>query len=284
MHVLVMGLVVTVNTCGDIFMLSAMTLHTGHFAVLGLQGCQSSCLVLMASCTELERNRIAKGYVERTMGLMAFQTIIQSHCRRMSFMAVETGLILSLFQAVLRMTCIAVLLGMGTGICRQLVNLFLMAACAGGPGIIGGCKINQQRMVRIMADPALLNRKMGIVISGMAAGAFRDRLGARRRMLFMALHAGEFFMRLSISININYDRIMTFDAVFVGERYRLEITGLSGRLNNFFNIFNSGFRFCGRFGDRFSRGSLNGFNDLNSSGINCVNGAACHEDKTSDTQ
>ena len=160
MHVLVMGLVVTVNTCGDIFMFSAMTLHTGHLAMLGLQGCQSSYLILMASGTELDRNRIAKNYVERTMGLMTFQTILQGHFRRMSFMAVKTGLILPLFQAVLRMTCVTILLRMGAWIYRQLVNLFLMAACAGGPGIIGGCKIDQQRMVWIMAGPALLDRKM----------------------------------------------------------------------------------------------------------------------------
>ncbi len=160
MHVLVMGLVVTVNTCGNIFMLSAMTLHTGHLAVFGLQGCQSSCLILMASGTELDRNRIAKGYVKRTMRLMTFQTILQGHFRRMSFMAVKTGLILPLLQTVLRMTGVTILLGMGTGICRQLVDLFLMAAGAGGTGVIGGGKIDQQRMMGIMAGSALLNRKM----------------------------------------------------------------------------------------------------------------------------
>ena len=131
-----MGLVMTVNTCGYVFVLSAVALHTGHLAVFSLQSFQGGCLILMASGTELNGDRIVKDYIERAMGLMALQTIFQSHFRSMPLMTIQTGLILTLLQAMLRMTRIAVLLGMGTRICRQLVNLFLMATCAGGAGVV----------------------------------------------------------------------------------------------------------------------------------------------------
>jgi len=136
MHILVMGLVMTVNTCGDIFMLPAVAFHTGHLAVFGLQGCQGGCFILMASGTELNDDRIVKDYIERTMGFMTLQTIFQCHFRSMPLMTIQTGLILPLLQAVLRMTRIAVLLGMSTWVCGQLVDLFLMATCAGGTGVV----------------------------------------------------------------------------------------------------------------------------------------------------
>ena len=300
MHVLVMGLIMAVYTWGNIFMLAAMAFHTGHLTMFGLQGGKSGCLILMTSGTELYGNRITKDYIERTMGFMALQTIFQGHFRRMSFMAVKTGLILSLFQAVLRVTGITVLLGMSTGICRHLIQLVLMAACTGGAGIIGGRKINQQRMVGIVAGTTLVNGKMGIVISVMASGTFRNGIGAGRRMLFMALHTGEFFMGLTMGINVGHYRIMAFDTVCIGERQQLKITGLNGRFGSFFRRrdfrFSSSFSSTGsRFSDsgissgrlsdsgigggsgigigggsRFSRSGFDASSDLNSGGINGV--------------